>query len=454
MKKFAGSLREEINNAFYQWFQNTSSARILAEGFLVVIVIGTILLWLPVSTNPGYRLSFIDAFFTSTSAVCVTGLAVTPTSLAFTVFGKTVLALLIQIGGMGIVLFLLAFLIFGSDTMGMKTRTLFIAAQNLFSYRQIAEFARRVVRFVILVEGLGALLSFFVFLEDYPPLEAMGLALFHSISAFNNAGFDIFGGSDSMLAYAGNVPMVLITSALVIIGGFGFTAAFDLWRNIFNKKHCPNLRRCMLTTKITLLMTIVLLAGGTVFFVFFTRQNLLEAWFQSVIARTAGFATFPLAKFSQAGLIVFIILMYIGASPGSTGGGVKTNTIFAAFLKAFSATAGKDKDSIFFRRIPESTLTKSFIILLYGASVIVLGTLLISLFQPEFSLMEILVEVTSAFATVGSSMGITSSLNFFSKIVIIICMFIGRLGPITIANLLVSRSRDEVEFAESNILIG
>lgn len=358
------------------------------------------------------------------------------------------MAVLIQIGGMGVVLLGVMLIMAAGGRLGFRSRSLFVQAQNLYGYADIYRVAKRIILITFGIEAVGALLCFFCFLPYYPPLQALGYSMFHSISAFNNAGFDIFGGFDSMIPFAADVPLNLVTSALVILGGLGFLTMMDLVRSRFHWK------KMMLTTKIVLTMTTILLVAGTVIFKICSDCTWLQAWFQSVITRTAGFATMPMTDFVPAGILVFIVLMFIGASPNSTGGGVKTTTVFVAALKAFSSTCEHDEDSIFYRRVPEIVFTKAFTVLFFGFLVVISGSLLVMIADPQLALDSVLVEVTSAFATVGSSMGITASLSEFSRVVLILCMFIGRVGPITIANLLVTRNQKEARFTEESVLIG
>lgn len=420
----------------------------LVIGFLTVILTGTLLLWLPISHNPGYHLTPMQALFEATSAVCVTGLTVVPVGYTFNIFGRTVLAVLIQIGGMGVVLLGILFILVARGKLRHGTLSLFVQAQNLMGYQSVRHIAKRILYITFSVELLGALALWPVFMKDYAPWPALGYAVFHSISAFNNAGFDCLGGTDSLIAYAHNIPMNLIVMVLVVIGSFGFIALMDVWDHRFQ------FRKLLLNTKIALVMTIGLLVGGTVLLKITTGMTWMESAFQSVIARTAGFSTYSLGDFSEAGALVFMVLMFIGASPNSTGGGIKTTTIFVAALKALSSTTAHDEDSCFHRRVPDLVFTKAFTVIFFGLSVVVIGSFLLLICQPEFTLTQIVAEVISAFATVGSSTGITAQLNQASQWFLIIIMFIGRLGPVTIANLLITRQETLAEYTEENVLIG
>lgn len=437
-----------MRNLLRQWFVHESPARLMALGFFGVMLLGGILLWLPISHQPGVSISFIDALFESVSAVCVTGLTVVPVGYTFNFFGRLVMGILIQIGGMGIVLLGITLILIAGGKLGFKTRSLFVQAQNLMGYSQIIKMAKRIIILMFSIEAIGVLASWPVFMENYDPLSAFGYACFHSVSAFNNAGFDILGGTDSLIAYADNVPMNMVTSILIIVGGFGFIAMIDVWNTRFHW------HKMLLTTKIAIVMTVGLLAGGTILLKATTEMTWLEAWFQSVVARTAGFSTYPISSFSQAGYLIFIALMFIGACPNSTGGGVKTTTIFVAGLKAFSSSVGHDEDSVFYRRVPDLVFTKAYVVIFFGVLVVLTGTLLVSAANPAASLGDVLIEVTSAFGTVGSSAGLTGEIGSFSKTVLMIIMFIGRLGPVTIANLLVTGSEKLARYTDESVLIG
>lgn len=430
------------------WINKESPARLLCLGFFLVILIGAFLFMLPIAHKATMPVDFIDALFVSTSAVCVTGLTTVPIGDTFTPFGYTVLALLIQIGGLGVVMSGLVFTILTGRRVGLKTRQLVMESLNISGYAGIVQIAKKVLWITFITEIIGAFFSILVFLPNYQPLQAIGIGIFHSISSFNNAGFDILGGFDSLVNYAGNVPMNLVTTILVIVGGFGFAAILDLIRNRFSW------RNLSLNTKIVSVMTVVLLVTGTLLMKWTTSQTWLEAWFQSVIARTAGFSTFSVGSFSQAGILVFCILMFIGASPGSTGGGIKTTTFFTVGFQAVSSTMQNNRNEVFHRKIPRLIFQKAITVLFYGLAVVSIGTFLLLVFEKDLTLSSALVEVTSAFATVGSTVGITPHLCSLSKIVLMVCMFIGRLGPTTIATLYIVKGMNEASYTEESILIG
>ncbi|TGY66394.1 TrkH family potassium uptake protein [Dubosiella muris] len=430
------------------WLNRQSPARLLSMGFAAVILIGALVLMLPFSHKAGTPVRFIDALFVSTSAVCVTGLTTVPVGDTFTPIGYTVIAILIQIGGLGVATVGVLFTLLIGRKIGLKTRQLVVEAMNFSGYGGLIQTVKFFLKLTFIVEAVGAVLSTLVFLPDYNVPTAIGYGMFHSVSAFNNAGFDILGGFDSLLNYADNVPMNLITTALVIIGGFGFLAIFDLIQNRFVWKPLR------LNTKVVTVMTVTLLVGGTILLKLTSGQTWLEAWFQSVIARTAGFNTYPLANFSQAAILIFCILMFIGASPGSTGGGIKTTTFFMVAFKAISSTVQNNRDEIFHRKIPRLIFQKALTVMFFGLAVVFVGTFLLLVFEPDVRLYEALVEVTSAFATVGSTVGITPHLCTASKITLILCMFIGRLGPVTIATLWVLKGFNEASYTEEGVMIG
>jgi trk system potassium uptake protein TrkH len=421
----------------------------LVLGFLVVILAGSILLYLPFAHHAGYAPSFIDCLFVSFSAVCVTGLTTIPIGYTFNVFGRAVLVVLMQIGGWGVAAASVVFALFVGHKISLKSRTMLMEAGNFSGYSHVVSYVRLFMVISLICEAIGAVLCLPVFVPEYGFFKGVGYAIFHAVSAFNNAGFDCFGGMDSLLAYKDNVYMILVTSGLIITGGFGFLALMDVFKN-----RKSGWKSWSLNTKIVSVMTLGLLVFGTLVFKLTTSQTWLQAFFQSVIARTAGFNTYPIANFSSAALLVFCLLMFIGASPGSTGGGIKTTTAFAVALKAISSTMHNNRDSIYYRHIPSIVFEKALTVTFFSFFVGFCGVFLLLCFQPDISLNAALVEVISAVATVGSSYGITPDLCFANKIVIMVCMFIGRLGPVTIATLLVIKGPKEVRYTDESIMIG
>lgn len=426
--------------------KRVSPGRLISLGFASVILIGALLLWLPISAKDGVDVRFIDALFTSTSAVCVTGLIAIDTADTFNTFGCTVVGLLIQIGGLGVTSVGVAILLFAGKKVGIKGRVLMRESMNLNSLKGIMQLVKAVLFTTLCFEVVGTILSFIVFVKDYPPLHAFGISLFHSVASFNNAGFDVLGNFQNLLNYSDNVLLTLTTAGLIIFGGIGFIVTKELVEK-------RSIRKLSLHSKVVLLMTGILLTAGTILLYLTEDITWLGAFFMSTSARTAGFSTFNVGNFKNAGLFILIILMFIGASPGSTGGGIKTTTFFT-IVKSLLSTAKNKHCTAFKRRVPSDVIAKSFGLFLLAIGVVCFNTLLISVIEPNFSFIQNLFEVTSAFGTVGLSTGITPDLKDLSKVIIIITMFIGRLGPMTIATLWSHKEKPSISYSEESFIIG
>ena len=420
--------------------------RIIVLGFLIVILLGTILLMLPISINEGENVSFIDALFTSTSAVCVTGLIAIDTADTFTVFGRTVVVLLIQIGGLGVTSVGVGFIMLLKKKIGIKERTLIKESMNLDSLRGVVKLVKSILIMTLIFESIGVILSYIVFSKDYAPLDALGISLFHSIAAFNNSGFDILGGLQNLIPYQSNVILNLTTCGLIIFGGIGFLVIKEIIE-------VRSFKKFTLHTKIVLIMTGILLVVGTILLKLTEDISWLGAFFFSTSARTAGFSTYPLSNFSNAGLFVLIILMFIGASPGSTGGGIKTTTLFTLNKSIYSTSTNKHCTA-FKRKIPLGVILKAFNVTILALFVICIGTFILSILEPNYTFMQLLFEVTSAFGTVGLSTGITPDLSALSKFIISLIMFIGRLGPMTIATIWSFKKPSDACYSEETVIIG
>lgn len=420
--------------------------RIIVLGFLIVILLGTILLMLPISINEGENVSFIDTLFTSTSAVCVTGLIAIDTADTFTVFGRTVVALLIQIGGLGVTSVGVGFIMLLKKKIGIKERTLIKESMNLDSLKGVVKLVKSILIMTLIFESIGVILSYIVFSKDYAPLDALGISLFHSIAAFNNSGFDILGGLQNLIPYQSNVILNLTTCGLIIFGGIGFLVIKEIIE-------VRSFKKFTLHTKIVLIMTGILLVVGTILLKLTEDISWLGAFFFSTSARTAGFSTYPLSNFTNAGLFVLIILMFIGASPGSTGGGIKTTTLFTLNKSIYSTSTNKHCTA-FKRKIPLGVILKAFNVTILALFVICIGTFILSILEPNYTFMQLLFEVTSAFGTVGLSTGITPDLSALSKFIISLIMFIGRLGPMTIATIWSFKKPSDACYSEETVIIG
>lgn len=426
--------------------KNIKPGRIIVLGFLIVILLGTALLMLPISINDGTSVSFVDALFTSTSAVCVTGLIAVDTADTFNIFGRTVVATLIQIGGLGVTSVGVGFILLMGKKVGIKERTLVKESMNLDSLNGIVKLVKSILLLTLIFEGIGVILSYIVFSKDYSPLDALGISIFHSIAAFNNSGFDILGNLQNLIPYQSNILLNLTTCGLIIFGGLGFLVI----KEIIEKR---SFKKFSLHTKVVLITTGILLVVGTILLKLTEDITWLGAFFFSTSARTAGFSTYSLSNFTNAGLFVLAILMFIGASPGSTGGGIKTTTIFTLYKSIYSTSTNKHCVA-FKRRIPSNVILKAFNITLLALFVVCMGTFTLSILEPTYTFMQLLFEVTSAFGTVGLSTGITPDLSDLSKVIVSLIMFIGRLGPMTIATIWYFKEPSNAYYSEEAVIIG
>lgn len=436
--------------------------------FVLIIFIGFFLLMLPFSTKNG--IAWYDALFTSFSAVCVTGLSpVANVSETFTVFGTIVLGLLIQIGGLGFVTIAVFIMRILGTKIGYNDRALVKEALNQSSQTGLIKLVVSIIRTTLILEGIAFVLNMFVFVPDFG-IKGIGISLFHAISTFNNAGFDLLGDT-SLMMYADNPFFIITTSIFITLGGLGFIVIHEFCK----KRSWKNLS---IHSKVVIKMTTFLIISGTILFKFSESVTgditWLEAFFQSVTARTAGFATISFASVNGITLVIMLIYMFIGASPSSTGGGVKTTTIYTMYKTVVSYSKGK-KPILYDREISKQSIHKAFMLCFLGVTCIMIFTLTILSIEIFFKvkleglelsdvtvgqvmLQNILFEVGSAFGTVGLSTGITSGLEPLSKIVMCFVMFLGRLGPLTIFSILNRNYNkiedDEVEYLEHEMLIG
>lgn len=421
--------------------------RVIALGFAAVILLGSLLLTLPLSLKDGVRLSYIDALYTSTSAVCVTGLISADAGDTFSYFGQTVLMLLIQIGGLGVTVIGAGVVLAIGKHIDFRGINLIKEGMNLDSAKDVFKLIKSVFITTITIELFGAALSFITFSRYYSPGRALFISLFHSIAAFNNSGFDILGGGTSLISYNDDVFFNIVTSVLIILGGIGFTVIREVLKRRFAFK------KLSMHSKIVLTVNAVLLITGTLLLKITENITWLGAFFMSVSSRTAGFSSYNLANFTNAGLFVIIILMFIGASPGSTGGGIKTTTLFV-LLQGIKKSATNRTEKAFKYSVPRDAYKKASVITLLGISVSVFGTYLMLVFDPGLTFMQAFFEIVSAFGTAGLSLGITSSLSVASKLLSILIMFIGRLGPMTIATLWSFQDEERARYPYGNISIG
>jgi len=446
-----------------------SPAKAIAVGFLSVIAAGTALLLLPVSHTGRTPVSFVDALFTAVSAVCVTGLNTLDPGWDFSTFGHVVIALLIQIGGLGITSLGAGLVALLGGKLNQRENNLVKEALNYPTFKDVMPLIRAVLMLTFATELLGAAMAFGTFVHEYPLGKAVWISVFHSIASFNNAGFDIFGGGVSLTGYAGNGWMNFTTTFLVIAGGFGFFATRDIGRYVRSSVRLYRLKKAgeisrrklyeerpqlTLHTKVVLMMTAILYLGGGVLLKLTEGDSItwMGALFSSMTARTAGFTTFAFTEFSMAGVIVMCILMFIGANPGSTGGGMKTTTMFVLIKSLISTATGKEAVA-FGKKLKDDALHKAFVIISLGLCWVIFAAFLLTMLEPQLSLSEVFFEIVSATATVGLSMDVTPTLSTLSKLVIIVTMYIGRLGPLTLATMWVA-APSGVSRPEEEIPIG
>ena len=444
-------------NLLKKW-DSLSPYRKLIFGFLVAIFIGVILLKMPFSLRENQNITVLDSLFTIVSAICVTGLSVVDISQVFTSTGQLIILFFIQLGGLGVMtVSIIVFLLVGKK-MSFETRELLKEERNSNSNGGITNFIKNLLLTVSLIEILGASILAYGFSKYYPLKKSIFHGLFQSVSAFCNAGFSLFTNSLEDFRYDNLISLTV--SFLIILGGIGFVTVNSLF--IIKKKKLKNLS---LTSKFALLITFFLLTFGTMLFLVFEYNNsstlkgmnfvdkILNSFFQSVTLRTAGFNTVPLENIKPATVFISYIFMFIGASPGSTGGGIKTTTFGILIFYAFGVLKRKEYVEVFKRRIDWELINKALAIVVISILYIaVIITILLSI--ENFSTDRVIYEVISAFSTTGLSMGITASLGIISKFLIIITMFIGRLGPMTVALAFTNNKKSSVKYPKEDILIG
>ena len=431
-------------------------AQTIIAGFAAIILAGGLVLSMPAASADGQPTPFLTALFTATSATCVTGLVVVDTATHWSTFGQLVIMLLIQFGGLGYMTVATLMALAIGRRIGLRERLVLQEAHNLYTLGGIVRFTRRVVLITLAIEAIGAILLMLRWRPDFGLARAAYLGIFHSISAFNNAGFDLMGGFRSLTGYAGDVSVNLTIALLIILGGLGFTVLVDLGRP----------RRFTLHAKVVLATTAILIVAGTalVYLLEFRNpdtlgrlpgwQGVLAAFFQSVTPRTAGFNTLDTSRLLDPTLMLLIALMFIGASPGGTGGGIKTTTFVAPMAVIVAMLRGRPDPELFWRRLPPVVVYKAVTIALVAvAFVVTMATALAFTERVEF--IQALFEVTSAFGTVGLSTGITPSLSTVGRIIIMLTVFTGRVGLLTMAFALTHRQQPaNFRFPEERIMIG
>ncbi|MCG7408184.1 TrkH family potassium uptake protein [Paenibacillus sp. ACRRX] len=439
-----------------QW-KNWTPSRVLVAGFLFLILIGTILLRLPIAVHDGHAIGWVDALFMATSAICVTGLTVVDTASTFTMFGEIVIIVLVQIGGIGFMTVATLFYLMLGKKISLRERLILQEAMNTDSMEGIVRIIRRIIIFVAVIQASAALILALHWLREMPLKKALYYGLFHSVSLFNNGGLDLFG--NSFQAYADDFLFNIIAFFLIVSGGLGFIVLAELYEY-------PRKRKFSLHSKVVLSMTAILIVvGAAMIFVFeYTNPNTLQPMsfagkiyssvFQSISSRSSGTSTVDIQGLRQVTQFFMVILMFIGGSPGSAGGGIKTTT-FAILICAVAAMLRGREDAVLFRtRLSKDQIVKALTII-FLALMMVLSIAMLLAVTEQKPFLEILFDTTSAVATVGLSMGLTPELSVFGKLVFCAAMFIGRLGPLTLAYALNRRKPQSLyRYPEGKIMIG
>ena len=450
-----------------------TTAQVIACGFAALILTGGLILWMPFCTAPGQSTSFTDAVFTATTCVCVTGLVTVTTATHWTLAGKIVMLILIQIGGIGFIS--LASIIFISlrKKISMRSRKMIQESYNLDQMSGLVRMVKRVVACVFGAEVIGAVCYAFCFIPEFGVVKGIWQSVFTSVSAFCNAGVDILG-ENSLMSYVDDPAVNFITIALIITAGLGFIVWWDVAdkiRNVFRRELSVHriFRSLRLHSKLVLTTTAVLVLGGTVLIFIFEYNNprtmadmplwqkMMASLFQSVTTRTAGFLTIDQAAFSGASVLLCLFLMFIGGSPMGTAGGMKTTTVAVMVLSVVSNLRGKEDVEFRHRRIRNHYIRSAVVIVGMGFGVLLTMSMLLSAVMPETSLVDIVYEITSAIATVGLSRGLTSQLTAAGKWIVILTMYLGRIGPMTLGMAVVVRAQKRSEntrLAAEDIMIG
>lgn len=431
--------------------------QILVAGFAGLILAGALLLTAPWASQSGEGTNFLDALFTATSAVCVTGLVVVDTGTHYSLFGQIVIILLIQFGGLGVMTVSTLLAVMMGKKILLRERLLLQEATNQFELSGVVRLTLYVIKVTLLLEFIGGTILAVRWFHDFGA-KGIYYGYWHGISAFCNAGFDLFGGFKSITEYVGDPTVVLTVAGLIIVGGIGFTVIADAWSH-------RSFRQLSLHGKLAVTVTALLIVLGTVLIIVFESggkafaelapgAKFLAGFFQSVSARTAGFNSVDIGGLREGTLLIIIILMYIGASPASTGGGIKTTTAGIIAASVVSFIKGKKDVELFQRHVVDATISKAVTVAVISACLILTVTLIMTLTE-QAPLINILFEVTSAFGTVGLSTGITPTLSTVGKLLIIFTMFAGRVGTLTLVlSLVLKKQNGKLQYPEGKVIIG
>jgi trk system potassium uptake protein TrkH len=448
-----------------------SSTQIIVLGFLLAIFVGAFLLMIPAATADGEQTDFVTALFTSATSICVTGLVVVDTYSHWSFWGQFIILILIQIGGFGVITLYSVVMMLMKKQFSLRTRVLIQDYYNLDSIQGLIKFLKRVVKGTLIVEGIGALLYTFVLIPRYGILKGLWASVFNSVSAFCNAGMDVLG-PNSLIDYQTNVPMNLITATLIILGGIGYVVWFDVSENCIRAmkyKYSPMAfwRRLGEHTKLVINLTLFFIISGTVLIMLFERNNpetignmtlgnkIMASFFQSVTFRTAGFATVPQEALTPSSCLIGCMYMFIGGSPVGTAGGIKTVTAFVVLLNVFSFIRGRTESVVFSKAVSDKLISKASAIVMSNLMLTII--LIVALMQiSHVSALSAAYEMFSATGTVGLSRALTSSLDTNGRILVMIGMYAGRIGPISMA-LFFSTKRSEkndIQFSNGHFIVG
>jgi len=436
-----------------------SHSQILAGGFFIIILIGAFILNMGFSSAKGESIGFLDALFTSTSSVCVTGLIVADTGTYWSNFGKFVIMLLIQIGGLGFMTIATLGVIISGEKLSYSKKLLIQDSLSSEKTSDIIKFCKKIILVSLFIELVGAICLSIAFVPEFGFVKGICYGIFHSVTAFCNAGFDIMGNFSSLTAYFNNPIVNISIMLLIILGGLGFSTIFDI-----NRKRA--FKKFRLNTKIILITTAILIVIPTFLFFIFEMNNpktlgtmnfgekILASLFQVVSPRTAGYNTIELSQMYDSTKFLTIILMFIGGAPASTAGGLKTTTFALIIISVYCLFKQKSEIEIFGRTIPFKNLNKALVSLVIGFTLVITGTMII-LSYSDFDFLTVLYEVTSAYATVGLTLGITTKLNAVCKITLIILMFMGRVGSLTVLySFIKTDSKKKYKYPKEEINIG
>ncbi|MTI71555.1 MAG: Trk family potassium uptake protein [Firmicutes bacterium] len=435
--------------------------QIIVLGFSSVILIGAILLNLSIASKNGQSVGFVNALFTSTSAVCVTGLVVVDTATHWTSFGQIVILSLIQIGGLGFMTMATLFALLVGKRITLKERLVMKEELNQFKVSGVVRLTKYILVLTFVVEFIGALLLSIRFIPIYGVKKGIGLSIFHSVSAFCNAGFDLIGNFRSLTPFSSDILISVTICLLIVLGGLGFRVILEIIQG-------RRFKRFSLHTKLVITITILLIFIGS-FSIYILEYNnpdtmadlsmkgkVLTSVFHGITPRTAGFNTLPTDKLTTGSIFLTIVLMFVGGSPGSTAGGIKTTTIGVLIATILSVIRGREDTEMFGRRISRDLVNKSLTIMGLAMLLIILVTMILSVTEQGFTFVEMFFEASSAFATVGLSLGITPELSFLGKIVLSITMLSGRVGPLTLILALAQRGQNKamMRYPEEKVIVG